>query len=67
MALKFANHPETMVRNAVRIIVLTVYRINDAKMNEEILSDVPYCLTHVHLACHLRTKVCAGIDKSFAC
>ena len=29
MAQKFSNHPETMVRNAVRIINLTVFKIND--------------------------------------
>ena len=67
MAQKFANHPETMVRNAVRIINLTVYKINDSKLNEEVLSDVPYCLNFVHLACLLRDKVCNGIDKSYFC
>ena len=34
MAMKFANHPETMVKNAVRIINLTVYKINDKKLNQ---------------------------------
>jgi hypothetical protein len=65
MALKFANHPETMVKNAVRIINLTVFKINDAKLNDDILSDVPYCLNFVHIACLLRDKVCNGIDKSY--
>lgn len=64
MAQKFANHPETMVRNAVRIINLTVFKINDQKLNDDLLSDVPYCLTFVHLACLLRDKVCNGLDRA---
>jgi len=54
-----------MVRNAVRIINLTIFQINDPKLNSDILSDVPYCLTFVHLACRLRDKVCNGLDKSY--
>ena len=56
-----------MVRNAVRIINLTVYKINDAKLNNDILADVPFCLNFVNIACLLRDKVCKGIDKSFYC
>ena len=67
MAQKFANHPETMVKNAIRIINLTVYKINDSKLNEKILSDVPYCLSFVNIACLLRDKVVRGIDKSYSC
>lgn len=67
MAQKFANHPETMVKNAVRIINLTVFKINDPKLNSDILADVPFCLNFVHLACLMRDKVCNGIDKSYAC
>ena len=51
-----------MVRNAVRIINLTIYKLNDQKLNECILSDVPYCLAFVNQACMLRTKICA-LDK----
>jgi protein CLEC16A len=67
MAQRFANHPETMVRNAVRIINLTVFKINDRKLNNELLSDVPYCLSFVHLACLLRDKVCNGLDQAINC
>lgn len=67
MAQRFANHPETMVRNAVRIINLTVFKINDKKLNDELLSDVPYCLAFVHLACLLRDKVCNGLDQAINC
>ena len=56
-----------MVRNAVRIINLTVYKINDSKLNNDILSDVPFCLNFVNIACLLRDKVCKGIDKSYYC
>ena len=56
-----------MVKNAVRIINLTVFKINDPKLNQNILSDVPYCLSFVHTACLLRDKVCNGIDKSYSC
>jgi hypothetical protein len=55
-----------MVKNAVRIINLTVFKINDAKLNEEILSDLPYCLSFVNVACLLRDKVVRGIDRSYA-
>ena len=66
-AQKFSNHPETMVRNAVRIIYLTVFKINDTKLNNDILSDLPFCLNFVNIACLLRDKVCKGIDKSYYC
>lgn len=63
-AQKFANYPETMVRNAVRIINLTVYKINDERLNDRVLSDVPYCLAFVHQACLLRDRVCQrGLDR----
>lgn len=52
-----------MVRNAVRIINLTIYKLNDEKLNQCILSDVPYCLAFVHAACMLRTKIC-GLDRA---
>ena len=64
MAQKFAHHPETMVRNAVRIINLTIFKINDKQLNEEVLADMPFCLSFVHLACQLR-ETCNGIDKSY--
>ena len=64
LAQKFSNHPETMVRNAVRIINLTVFKINDKKLNDEILSDVPFCYNFVHLSCLLRDKVCNGLDRA---
>lgn len=66
MAQKFANHPETMVKNAVRIIYLNIFKINDQTLNDDIISDVPYCLTFVNLACVLRDKVLNGIDKSYS-
>ena len=64
-AMKFQNHPEMMVNNAVRIIYLTVFKINCPKLNEEIISDVPFCMSFVNLACLLREKVCKGIDKCY--
>lgn len=56
-----------MVRNAVRIIHLNVFKINDKKLNDELLSDVPYCLSFVNLACLLRDKVCNGLDNAINC
>ena len=63
---QFANHPETMVRNAVRIINLTVFSLNDPSINQDIIADVPFCTTFANLACLLRDKVCKGIDQSFS-
>jgi hypothetical protein len=57
MAQKFENHNETMVKNAIRIINLTVFKINSPEINENILGDVPFCLSFVHNACLLREKV----------
>lgn len=54
-----------MVKNAVRIINLNVFKVNDPILNENIIGDVPFCLTFVHLACDLRDKVIKGIDQSY--
>ena len=50
---KFFNHGETMVRNAMRIIVLTILKLNDQTVNN-LLTDVPFATFFVHLACYLR-------------
>ena len=45
-----------MVRNAMRIIVLVVLKLNDDNVNE-ILMDVPFATFFVQLACYLRDQI----------
>lgn len=45
-----------MVRNAIRIIALTVFKLNDDKVNS-LLSELPLCSYFVNLACLFRDKV----------
>ena len=41
VTIKFFNHSETMVRNAMRIIVLVILKLNDPTVNK-LLNDVPF-------------------------
>lgn len=61
-AVRFFNHPEMMVRNAVRVIALTVFKLNDEAANEA-LGDLPVGGYFAQLACHLRDKV-LDVDQS---
>jgi hypothetical protein len=56
VAIKFYNHPEMMIRNAIRIIVLTVFKLNDERVNT-LLFELPYCSYFVNLACLFRDKL----------
>jgi len=56
IAIKFYNHGEMMVRNAVRIIALTIFKLNDPSINQ-ILQDLPFCGYFANLSCYLRDKV----------
>jgi protein CLEC16A len=56
VAIKFYNHPEMMVRNAIRIIALTVFKLNDDKVNS-LLQELPICSYFVNLACLFRDKI----------
>jgi hypothetical protein len=56
VAIKFYNHPEMMIRNAIRIIVLTVFKLNDERVNA-LLYELPYCSYFVNLACLFRDKL----------
>ena len=47
-----------MIRNAIRIIVLTVFKLNYERVNA-ILSELPYCSYFVNLACLYREKLLA--------
>jgi protein CLEC16A len=53
---KFFNHSETMVRNAMRIIVLTIFKLNDPTVNS-LLTDLPFATFFVHIACYLRDHI----------
>ena len=59
---KFFNHGETMVRNAARIIILTVFQLNDALVNK-LLLDLPFCTFFAHLACYLKDMI-VKIDET---
>ena len=45
-----------MVKNAVRIIVMSVFKLNEPMVNK-LLSDVPFVNFFCHLACQLRDKI----------
>jgi len=61
--VKFYNHPEMMVRNAVRVIALTIFKLNEEAVNLA-LGDLPFSSYFAHLACHLRDKV-LDLDQSY--
>jgi len=56
ITIKFFNHSETMVRNAMRIIVLVMMKLNDETVNR-LLTDVPFAPFFVQLACLLRDQL----------
>jgi hypothetical protein len=56
VTMKFFNHNEMMVKNAVRIIVISVFKLNEPMVNK-LLSDVPFVNFFCHLACSLRDKI----------
>eukprot|EP00347_Sterkiella_histriomuscorum_P015039 403358539 len=56
IAIQFYNHPEMMVRNAIRIITLTIFKLNDEQINS-LLSDLPFCYFFPNLACYFKDKI----------
>ena len=50
---KFYNHSEMMVRNAARIIILQILKLNDSMVNK-LLQDLPFCTFFAHLGCFLK-------------
>jgi hypothetical protein len=52
-----------MVRNAIRIIVLTIFKLNDEGINK-LLCDLPFCSYFAHLACFFRDKL-LDLDRSY--
>ena len=52
-----------MVRNAVRVITLTIFKLNDEKINS-LLEDLPFCSYFCHLALTFRDKT-LEIDSSY--
>lgn len=52
-----------MVRNAIRIIALTVFKLNEESVNK-CLEDVPFCSYFAHLACLMRDKL-LDLDHSY--
>ena len=53
---KLYNHQETMVRNAARIILLTIFKLNDPFINR-LTTDVPFATYFCHLGCLLRDTI----------
>lgn len=45
-----------MVRNAIRIIALTIFKLNDDSINK-LLTDMPFCSYFSNLACFFRDKI----------
>lgn len=52
-----------MVRNAIRIIALTIFKLNEEPINN-ILTDLPFCSYFANLACYFRDKV-LDLDQSY--
>lgn len=52
-----------MVRNAIRIIALTVFKLNEDSINN-LLSDMPFCSYFANLACYFRDKI-LDLDQSY--
>lgn len=59
---KFFNHGETMVKNAARIIILTIFQLNDPLVNK-LLLDLPFCTFFAHLGCYLKDMI-VKIDET---
>ena len=59
---KFFNHTETMVRNAARIIILTIFQLNDPHVNK-LLLDLPFCTFFANLGCYLKDMI-VQIDET---
>ena len=55
-AIQFYNHPEVMVRNAIRIIALNVFKCNEEMVNES-LGELPKCSYFVNIALQFRDKI----------
>ncbi len=53
-----------MVRNAIRIIALTIFKLNDEQANK-LLLDLPFCSYFSNLACYYRDKI-LDLDQSYA-
>ena len=56
ITIRFFNHPEMMIKNAVRIIIISILKLNDPHVNK-LLVDIPFVNFFCHLACYLRDKI----------
>jgi hypothetical protein len=45
-----------MIRNAVRIIALNIFKLNDERVNN-LLFELPFCSYFLNLACLFRDKL----------
>jgi hypothetical protein len=52
-----------MVRNAVKIIALTMFQLNDPNINK-LMMDLPFSTFFIHFACYLKDKI-VEIDQSY--
>ena len=62
-AIKFYNHPETLIRNTSNNIILTVAKIDDTKV-QKYLKSFPFIVYYSHLA-YFTFDTCLKIDKGF--
>ena len=62
-AIKFYNHPETLIRNTSNNIILTVAKIDDMKV-QKYLKSFPFIVYYSHLA-YFTFDTCLKIDKGF--
>lgn len=52
-----------MVRNGVRVIAMTVFKLNNQQVNT-LLSDIPFCFFFTNMACLFRDKI-IDLDQSY--
>ena len=45
-----------MIRNAFRVIALTIFKLNEDGVNK-LLTDLPFCTYFANVACYFRDKI----------
>ena len=61
-AIRFLRHPESMVRAAVRTIVLNIYGVNDSNVRRHLLSPAGWRCYVPQVVHHIAEQVRVGLD-----
>jgi protein CLEC16A len=60
-AIRFHNHPEALIRNTSRNIVLSIFKLSEPRV-KEYLASFPFVIYYSHLVSELKT-IWTAIDK----